>query len=64
MTVTATATVTTTTHSIRKDSKLTLDELRGFVKATENVSGGSLVSVQQYDSQRDGYTVSLTITES
>ncbi len=54
----------TTTHTLRSSEKLTLRQLRNFVNETVKlVPDETKVNITSYDSQRDGYSVSIIVTE-
>lgn len=48
--------------SISKNEKLTLKDLRDFVVETGDVPADAKVTVSAYDSQRGGYSITMSVT--
>lgn len=50
------------TYELTSDRPLTIQDLRDFVAGTADLAGASKVIISQYDSQRDGFSVTLKVT--
>lgn len=50
------------TISISKNEKLTLKDLRDFVVETGDAPADAKVTVNAYDSQREGYSITVSVT--
>ena len=54
---------TSHTHSLTKSARLTLGELRAWIYGLDTLPSETSVQITTYDSQRDGYKVTITVQE-